>query len=165
MRALPPRFFNTLNMVPTANAQQRKHSGLPCQGPLNYKMIKIPVTNVNGSQFRFPQDDELQRSKIIAIEAFSTDDFDTAPDGTTPTNATVFGKAFLVLIDANGNKRRVDEMPLERLRAANNAGDTYKVCIDALNTGASFVQVPSIAGLVANETFCIGIHYAEKKEA
>ncbi|MCA0381706.1 MAG: hypothetical protein LCH58_06065 [Bacteroidetes bacterium] len=143
---------------PTAR-QHKPQNPLMCNGKRYFKMLAVPVTGTSQTSFSFPTDDVLKNAKILAVEAFSGNDFPTGPGGNPVANTGVFNKAFLTLKSKENDEDVVTRIPLLRLRAENNSGEPFRTCDLQINPSSCSVEVASTAGLVVGENFYIGFHY------
>lgn len=133
-----------------------------CRKTKYAKMVTVPVSNVNTTQFNLPTDDTLRSGRITGIEVVSLDDVTVGPQNLTPVNATVFSKSYLTVKSSAGNEEILSKIPLERLRAFNNTGLPYPICIEQLNPSDCFIDTSNVTALVANEVFMLIFHFERR---
>ena len=135
-----------------------------CTGKRRFKMVAVQVTDPNVTEINWGTDGTLADATIVALEAFSTDDFLKGPGNKDVANLAAFQSAFLNIRSREGHEDVLANVPLERLRAANNAGEAFRTCDLRINPSDCKISIGNISTLVANEWFFIGVHYTMKND-
>lgn len=145
----------TFRRAPNAN-------GFSCTKTRYFKTLAIPVTSIGQTVFTLPNDDTLKNSKILAIEALTLDDVLIGPQGQPIVNQNVMLKSYLTVKAANTNEEVITKIALPRLRAYNNSGSPFHVCIEQINPADCYIEVGNTANLVVGEVFLITFHFERK---
>lgn len=135
-----------------------------CTGKRRFKMVAVQVTDTNVTDINWGTDGTLADATIVALEAFSTDDFLKGPGNKSLANVAAFQSAFLNIRSKKSHEDVLANVPLERLRAANNAGEPFRTCDLEINPSDCKISIGNTGTLVANEWFFIGVHYTVKND-
>lgn len=125
-----------------------------------FKLLEILCTAA-GTSYNLPTDTVLKDSQIVGIESYSLADVGLSPKGAVPVNNTVFNKSFITLVKQEGSVQMIAQLPLTRIRSANNNGERFLTEIDNINPSDCKIDVASSAALVAGEAFLIGVYYTK----
>lgn len=128
------------------------------QGAPRYRYIEVQ-TDASTLQLSLKDESVLQEAKrIIAITAYRVGTVSNVPSGRPVVNDAVFKKSFLVLSTADTDEV-FNKIPLSDLDRTANNGELYFVNIPPIAPTKCFIQIASVAGLNAGESFLLGFQY------
>lgn len=124
----------------------------------NHTNLEVNIV-VAAQKFVFGENDTLRDKRIKAIDTFKVADVAVSPLGKALINATVFGKAYLVL--SIEGQERINRIPLSALAPTVNNGKRFNfpgkgVVID---WAKSFIELPNTTGQVLTESFLFNVYY------
>lgn len=126
----------------------------------NHTNLEINIAAV-ATKFPLKENDTLRGKKVTSIDTFKVADVAVSPLIKALVNATVFNKSYLVL-NISGEDR-INRLPLAALCPTINNGKRFTFPGDGvvIDWAKSYIEVPSTAGMVADESYLFNVYYTD----
>jgi len=123
----------------------------------NAVCVTVKVSNTSSSKFAFSTEEGLKGKKIIAIEAFSSDDIYATSTGEPVLNRFAFGEAFLTISQKGVEK--ISSLPLRTLHSPSNNGLVKFFNDIEPDMQKSYISFASTANLVKDESVLLVFYF------
>lgn len=104
------------------------------------------------------QDNELQKKRIVAIEAFMVGDVSNDGAGAAVCVDAVFNKSMITIKTTDGLEK-ISNRPLKSFNSFLNNGQIARIDVHDISITDSYISVPTTAGLDVAKVWLLNIHY------
>jgi hypothetical protein len=129
------------------------------------ELVKITITDASVRRYPLPQQQSrIEKGKIVAVQAYNSDNMPSTPEGIALISPTVFNAGYLTLKDKVSDTNDLNQVPLQDLQRSNNSGVYERIKPLKADLGQSYVEFGAGPVLVVGTVLMLRVIFIPEKK-